>query len=219
MSETFATAENKMQYLLNNKRAIVLLMIFVWPFGLYLFFRSKLFSKKAKYIAAGIGCVLLIGGYLTYQQKNAEFQQDKAGIIAELENLYEAGEHEKVIRLIERKYSSISDGDLRKIERSARKSLKQQETKQKKMRDRDKIIRRQFSSWDGSHKNVVDAYLKLMYDPSSFDHIETSWVDNGDDISVLMRCRARNRLGGLIIVTVSAKVNIDGKVLSIRESN
>ena len=61
MIKEFFNAENKLEFLLNNKNAVLLLLFLCFPFGLFLFFKSPLFTKKNKLIVAGviIGIVLL----------------------------------------------------------------------------------------------------------------------------------------------------------------
>lgn len=79
----------------------------------------------------------------------------------------------------------------------------------------EKIIR-QFSSWDGSHRNFVRLIKDNMHDPSSFDHVETTYTDKGSYILVQMKYRGKNAFGAKVINTVNAKVDIEGNVLSVQ---
>lgn len=64
------------------------------------------------------------------------------------------------------------------------------------------------SSWDGSHRGVVDAVKAQLRDPRSFEHISTriSKVENGRH-SLIMEYRARNGFGGMNVGTAVATVD------------
>jgi len=85
----------------------------------------------------------------------------------------------------------------------AKAQIKQAQTPEQK-------IKKQFSAWDGSHRELVKMVKKNMNDPSSFDHESTVYWDNGDGtINVLMRYRGKNAFGGLVIDSVKAKFHIE----------
>lgn len=84
--------------------------------------------------------------------------------------------------------------------------------------ERERLIRGQFSSWDGSHRGMVKAVKKAMNDPESFEHEETSYVDNGDYLTVRMTYRGRNAYGGKVLNAVQARVDFEGNVLEIAEA-
>lgn len=78
-------------------------------------------------------------------------------------------------------------------------------------------VKRQFATFDGSN-----AYLKMyvrdnMNDPSSFEHIETTYSDKGNYLLVKMKFRGKNALGTKVVNVVTAKMDIDGNVLSIQQ--
>ena len=81
--------------------------------------------------------------------------------------------------------------------------------------ERNNKILRQFSQWDGSHRNLERLIKDNMNDPSSFDHVETTYADKGKYILVQMRYRGKNAFGATVLNTTTAKVDIDGNILSI----
>ena len=54
-----------------------------------------------------------------------------------------------------------------------------------------------------------------MNDPDSYDHIETKFRDNGNSLNVVTKFRGKNAFGGMVINTVTARVDLDGNVLEI----
>ncbi len=80
-------------------------------------------------------------------------------------------------------------------------------------------VESQFSSWDGSHRGLTDLIKKSMNDPSSYEHIETRFRDDGDHIVVITKFRGANAFGGKVINTVSAKVDFSGNVIEVVSQN
>ncbi|NJB83636.1 hypothetical protein [Wenyingzhuangia aestuarii] len=76
-------------------------------------------------------------------------------------------------------------------------------------------VESQFSSWDGSHRGLTALIKKSMNDPDSYEHIETRFRDDGDDIYVITKFRGSNAFGGKVINTVSARVDFSGNVTEI----
>ena len=78
------------------------------------------------------------------------------------------------------------------------------------------IINKQFSAWNGAHIKLERMVKEGLKDPSSFDHVSTRYVDNGDNtLSVLMKYRAKNSYGAIVTEYVKFKTDIDtGRVLS-----
>ncbi len=72
-----------------------------------------------------------------------------------------------------------------------------------------------FSGWDGSCKPVVEVVKAAMNDPDSFEHVKTLYKDDGSVIQVYMTYRGKNAFGGVVTNSVSAKVDADGKIISI----
>lgn len=72
---------------------------------------------------------------------------------------------------------------------------------------REEMIREQFSSWDGSHRKLVEAVKDRMHDPSSFEHVETRFRDDDDTVFVQMEFRGTNALGGTVTQMASARTD------------
>lgn len=77
-------------------------------------------------------------------------------------------------------------------------------------------IMQQFSAWDGSHRKLKKYIKNNMNDPDSFEHVETTYTDKGNYITVYTKFRGNNSLGVEVINTVSAKVDIDGNIISVQ---
>ena len=82
---------------------------------------------------------------------------------------------------------------------------------------REERIELQFSSWDGSHRNLTKIIKIAMNDPDSYKHDKTVYWDQGDHLVVLTNYRGRNGFGGMVRGYVKAKVDMDGNVLEILE--
>lgn len=76
-------------------------------------------------------------------------------------------------------------------------------------------VKAQFSSWDGSHTNLVRRIKSGMHDPGSYQHVETYYLDRGDHLVVTTKFRGKNAFGALVLNTVQAKVDISGNVLEL----
>jgi hypothetical protein len=88
---------------------------------------------------------------------------------------------------------------------------KQEAIKKKRKED----IENQFSTWDGSHLKLSLLIKENCRNPDSYEHIETSYRDDGNSIYVITKYRAENGFGGMSIGIVSAKVDINGNILEI----
>lgn len=73
----------------------------------------------------------------------------------------------------------------------------------------------QFSTWDGSHKNLEKQIKSRMHDPRSYQHVETYYLDRGDHLAVMTKFRGKNAFGALVLNTVQAKVDMSGNVLEL----
>ncbi len=80
---------------------------------------------------------------------------------------------------------------------------------------REEIIQRQFSAWDGSHRNLERLIKAAMNDPDSYEHDETRYIDNGDTLTVLTSYRGKNAFGGVVRASVTAVVDLEGNVIEI----
>lgn len=76
-------------------------------------------------------------------------------------------------------------------------------------------IEDQFSSWDGSHKNLTKYIKDNMNDPDSYEHIETKYYDMNDHLIVITKFRGTNSFGGKVLNAIKAKVDLEGNILEI----
>ncbi len=84
-----------------------------------------------------------------------------------------------------------------------------------KLERKEKILR-QFSAWDGSHSGLKRLVKDNMNDPGSFDHVETTYSDKGSYILVQMKYRGKNGFGAKVLEMVTAKIDIDGNIISVK---
>jgi hypothetical protein len=67
-----------------------------------------------------------------------------------------------------------------------------------------------FSLWDGSHRGVEKLLKKNLRDPSSYEHIETRFGEDGPDhLKVYLEYRSRNGFGGMSTGQVLARAHKD----------
>lgn len=74
----------------------------------------------------------------------------------------------------------------------------------------------QFDAWNGSNIYLVYAVKKVMDDPSSFEHVSTSYYFDKKDnniIHVTMNFRGNNKFGALVLNAIRAKIDSDGNIL------
>lgn len=83
---------------------------------------------------------------------------------------------------------------------------------------RTKALEAQFSAWDGSHRQLEAEVKRTMKNPSSYEHVETRYRDNGNGLTISMTFRGTNSFGGVVPNTVTATVDDDGNVLSMRNA-
>ncbi|EKT3966457.1 hypothetical protein NTJ12_001519 [Flavobacterium psychrophilum] len=82
--------------------------------------------------------------------------------------------------------------------------------------ERTHLIQRQFAGFSGANNYVEDAIKEIMNDPDSYEHIKTTYTDKGSYIIVYTKFRGTNSFGAKIIQNATAKVDIDGNVLSLK---
>jgi len=83
------------------------------------------------------------------------------------------------------------------------------------VKTRSELINSQFSGWDGSHRELKNYITGSMNDPESYEHIETKYVDKGDNIIIITRFRGNNAFGGKVVNTIRAKVDLQGNIIEI----
>ncbi len=76
-------------------------------------------------------------------------------------------------------------------------------------------VQKQFSSWDGSHKGVTSYIKRSLANPASFEHINTRYDDRLVHVVVTTTYRFRNGAGDMVTGSITAKVDLDGKVLEV----
>jgi hypothetical protein len=86
-------------------------------------------------------------------------------------------------------------------------------------KNRKEIIEKQFSAYDGSHRQLSSFIKKNCRNPESYEHIETRFRDDGNSIYVTTKYRAENGFGGMNIETLSARVDFEGNILEIIGNN
>jgi hypothetical protein len=81
--------------------------------------------------------------------------------------------------------------------------------------NRVRLIENHFSSWNGSHNGLTEYIKKFMHDPSSYKHVETFYNDYGNYLVIKTKFRGKNAFGGIVINSISAKVDLNGNVIEI----
>lgn len=80
---------------------------------------------------------------------------------------------------------------------------------------REKEISVGFSEWDGSHA-ALEAYIKRnMKDPSSYEHVETRYIDKVSYLIVTTTYRGKNSFGAVVINSVKATAKLNGALMEV----
>lgn len=79
----------------------------------------------------------------------------------------------------------------------------------------DAWIENQFSKFDGRHIKLTVLVKQKLNDPKSFEHVETKYSKQGDNLIVFMTYRATNSFGALVLGSVKAKVYYSNDVIEI----
>ena len=225
----------------DKKWMVVVLILFLFPVGLFGFFKGSAFGKTSKVIlAALIGLIILIGVFAPADNNSVkkekvvavydvpallgknikevkqilgtpinasekitkEMKKGKQSVIAvykkdsvelwvaynmktgKVENFFvpannESGSVENIDTLLEKVNASYSTDY--EIEASGVEGayvgvkifkLSAEEKQRAALLEK---VKEQFSSWDGAHKNLEKAIKKNMNDPSSYEHVETTY--------------------------------------------
>lgn len=172
-----------------------------------------------------LGLVLVIGIVGSGMEKYEKFQAEKAKqhemLVMHAENF-----KKNPMAVKKRLTGYLLTGQLEKIEESYRQlalvedkglerihlvALSELNRKNK----RKKALQHQFSPYDGSHYQLERYLKKYLKDPSSYEHIETRYIDKKDYLIVTTQYRAKNGFGGMAIGTIKVKVNLDGDILNV----
>ncbi|OSB19238.1 hypothetical protein B2H94_09100 [Clostridium sporogenes] len=81
----------------------------------------------------------------------------------------------------------------------------------------DNWVESQFSKWDGSHRGLVKLVKQNLNDPKSFEHVETKFIRDGKDLIIVMKYRAKNVFGGLVLNGIKAKASYRDNTIRIIE--
>lgn len=92
-------------------------------------------------------------------------------------------------------------------------SLERMKNKQEAVAKRAEQIELQFSSWDGSHRDLEKRIKEAMNDPDSYKHYKTVYFDRGDHLTVITEFGGKNGFGGMVRNTVSADYSLDGNFI------
>ena len=87
----------------------------------------------------------------------------------------------------------------------------------RKEQNRNEKIASLFSAWDGSLKALKNIVKPSMNDPNSFEHVKTTYTDNGTYLTVYMAFRGKNALNAIVVNEITAKVDLEGNVVAILE--
>jgi multisubunit Na+/H+ antiporter MnhC subunit len=76
-------------------------------------------------------------------------------------------------------------------------------------------LEKQFSSWDGSHREATSLIKNSMNDPESYEHIKTLFKVNSDTtmITVTTEFRGKNVFGALVVNEAKTIFDIDGNLI------
>jgi len=95
---------------------------------------------------------------------------------------------------------------------AAERALAQLEEERAKRRE---LVESQFSSWDGSHMNFTAIIKNAMNDPRSFEHVRTTYVDQGESVVVTTSFRGKNAFGGVVVNTMTARFDLEGNLIEL----
>ena len=100
-------------------------------------------------------------------------------------------------------------------EKLALQKKNEQQRKLDEQKKKDELIKKQFSPWDGSHRNLTNFIKDNLKDPDSYEHIKTVYFDKGDHLIVITSYRGNNSYGGKVVESITAKVDFKGNVIEI----
>lgn len=78
-------------------------------------------------------------------------------------------------------------------------------------------IEKQFSAWNGAHKNLQQIIKESAGDPESYEHIKTVYWDKSDHLVVETTYRIKNGFGALVLDSIKVKIDLDGEVYAVVE--
>lgn len=63
------------------------------------------------------------------------------------------------------------------------------------------------SAWDGSHAQMARDVKAMLKNPASFEHLETRYIDRGNEIDLIMKFTGTNSFGAVTTSTATATIN------------
>lgn len=78
-------------------------------------------------------------------------------------------------------------------------------------------IKRQFSPWDGSHRQLERLVKTALHDPKSYEHVSSQYWVMKDHIIVNLSYRANNAFGAKVKEHIKAKYDFDGNLIEVVE--
>jgi hypothetical protein len=80
---------------------------------------------------------------------------------------------------------------------------------------KDDLVKKQFSTWDGSHYQLEKMIKNSMNDPDSYEHIATAYKIENETVTVFTDFRGNNAFGGKIKNSVAAQFTLDGQFIKM----
>jgi hypothetical protein len=75
-------------------------------------------------------------------------------------------------------------------------------------------IEKHFDPWDGSHRELTKAIKAYLKDPDSYEHVSTTYQEEGEFLMVKTTYRASNSFGGITLESVVGVCDpVSGKVI------
>ncbi len=80
---------------------------------------------------------------------------------------------------------------------------------------RQKQVKNQFSSWDGSHKGLTRYIKASLARPDTYEHIKTAYDDRLVHLVITTRYQYRDEADRRISATIKVIVDLDGNVKEV----
>lgn len=76
-------------------------------------------------------------------------------------------------------------------------------------------LNHQFSIWDGSYVPLTKLIKEQMNDPSSYEHVNTTYRDLGDHLIVTTVFRGKNAFGAIMKNSITVKTDSSGNITEL----
>jgi hypothetical protein len=172
--------------------------------------QQKFSFSKGAWITGVIVSLAVGGGLMQWGENEYSrecFRKNKSQIIVGIQQDIEKNNFASALKRIE-SYSMVSDDELQRLREKARAGV-----------EKVKQFNEHFSDWDGSHRPTVRFLKGNLNDAGSFEHVDTTFkVDfpSPSQALIVMKYRARNGFGAMILSKLSVIVNMkSGEVLKV----